>query len=50
MNLWQQYIRPTSVAEAVSALTSAPGSVIPIGGGTDIMLDLKQGRHALSTP
>lgn len=46
MNLWQQYIRPTSVAEAVSALTSAPGSVIPIGGGTDIMLDLKQGRHA----
>ncbi len=45
MNLWQQYVRPTSVAEAVSALTSAPGPVIPIGGGTDIMLDLQQGRH-----
>ncbi|GAB4425423.1 MAG: xanthine dehydrogenase FAD-binding subunit XdhB [Anaerolineales bacterium] len=46
MNLWQQYIRPTSVAEAISALASAPAPVLPIGGGTDIMLDLKQGRHA----
>ena len=46
MNLWQQYIRPNSIPEAITALTSAPGSVIPIGGGTDIMLDLKQGRHS----
>lgn len=46
MNLWQQYVRPTSVAEAVSALTSAPGPALPLAGGTDIMLDLQQGRHA----
>ncbi len=46
MNLWQRYIRPNSVQEAVSALTSAPGLVMPIGGGTDIMLDLQQGRHS----
>jgi carbon-monoxide dehydrogenase medium subunit len=45
MNLWQQYIRPTSVSEAVSALVSAPGPALAIGGGTDIMLDLSQGRH-----
>ena len=46
MNLWQQYVRPTSVTEAVTALASMPGPVLPIGGGTDIMLDLQQGRHS----
>jgi len=46
MNLWQQYIRPASVPEAITALTSAPGPALPIGGGTDIMLDLQQGRHS----
>jgi carbon-monoxide dehydrogenase medium subunit len=46
MNLWQQYLRPTSVSEAVSALTSAPGPTLPLAGGTDILLDLQQGRHS----
>jgi carbon-monoxide dehydrogenase medium subunit len=46
MNLWQEYKRPASVAEAVQALVSAPASSMPIAGGTDLMLDLKQGRHA----
>jgi len=46
MNLWQQYVRPTSVAEAISALTSAPGPALPLAGGTDILLDLQQGRHS----
>ena len=45
MNLWQEYKRPASVAEAVQALASAAGSAMPIAGGTDLMLDLKQGRH-----
>jgi CO/xanthine dehydrogenase FAD-binding subunit len=45
MNLWQQYIRPTSITEAVTALTSAPGPALPLAGGTDILLDLQQGRH-----
>jgi len=46
MNLWQEYIRPTSVEEAIQALNHAPGPAIPIAGGTDLLLDLKQGRHA----
>jgi len=46
MNLWQQYLRPTSISEAISALTSAPGPALPLAGGTDILLDLQQGRHS----
>ncbi len=46
MNLWQEYKRPASIAEAIQNLTSASGSVMPIAGGTDLLLDLKQGRHA----
>jgi len=46
MNLWQEYKRPASVAEAIHELTSASGPVMPIAGGTDLLLDLKQGRHA----
>lgn len=45
MNLWQEYIRPTNVTEALAALKNAPGPAIPIAGGTDLMLDLQQGRH-----
>jgi xanthine dehydrogenase FAD-binding subunit len=46
MNLWQEYKRPASVTEAIQALMSAPGLAMPIAGGTDLLLDLKQGRHA----
>src|SRR5215216_780816 len=46
MNLWQEYKKPASIAEAIQDLTSVPGSVRPIAGGTDLLLDLKQGRHA----
>jgi len=46
MNLWQEYRRPASITEAIQALISAPGPAMPIAGGTDLMLDLKQGRHA----
>lgn len=46
MNLWQEYRRPATVAEAITDLISAPGPVMPIAGGTDLLLDLKQGRHA----
>jgi len=47
MNLWQEYKRPASIAEAIQSLTTASGSVMPIAGGTDLLLDLKQGRHTL---
>ncbi len=46
MNLWQQYLRPHSIPEALQALTSTPGAAIPIAGGTDLLLDLQQGRHS----
>ncbi len=42
---WQNYLRPTSLQEALQALASAPGPALPIAGGTDLMLDLQQGRH-----
>lgn len=46
MNLWQEYKKPASVTEAIQALTTASGPVMPIAGGTDLLLDLKQGRHS----
>lgn len=46
MTLWQNYLRPTSVPEAVDALIHAPGPALPIAGGTDLILDLRQGNHS----
>jgi CO/xanthine dehydrogenase FAD-binding subunit len=46
MDLWQHYFCPETVNEALQALSSAPGPACPIAGGTDLMLDLQQGRHA----
>jgi carbon-monoxide dehydrogenase medium subunit len=46
MNLWQEYIRPTNLSQALQAFAQATGPILPIAGGTDLLLDLKQGRHA----
>ncbi len=46
MNLWQNYFRPKSLAEAMQAFASAPKPLAPIAGGTDLLLDLEQGRHS----
>jgi CO/xanthine dehydrogenase FAD-binding subunit len=46
MNLWQHYFRPDNIIEALQALSSAPGPSCLIAGGTDLMLDLQQDRHA----
>lgn len=46
MTLWQEYRQPTSIAEALSDLINAPKPVIPIAGGTDLLIDMRQGRHA----
>ena len=46
MNLWQEYKRPTTVAEAIHSLAAASGPALPIAGGTDLLLDLKQGNHS----
>lgn len=45
MNLWQEYRQPTSISEAIEELTSAPAPAMPVAGGTDLLLDIKQGRH-----
>ena len=46
MNLWQNYIRPKNLTEAMDALATAPRPLLPIAGGTDLLLDLEQGRHS----
>ncbi len=45
MNLWHEYVTPCSVSEALQALEASPGPAYPIAGGTDLLLDLDQGRH-----
>ncbi len=46
MNLWQNYIRPKTLSEAMDAFANAPRPLAPIAGGTDLLLDLDQGRHS----
>src|SRR5512140_1105469 len=46
MNLWQEYLRPTNLSQALKAFAEAPRPLLPIAGGTDLLLDLEQGRHA----
>jgi carbon-monoxide dehydrogenase medium subunit len=42
---WQEYRQPKSLTEAIEDLTTAPPPAVPIAGGTDLLLDMKQGRH-----
>ena len=46
MTLWQNYLRPKNISEAMDAFANAPRPLIPIAGGTDLLLDLEQGRHS----
>jgi CO/xanthine dehydrogenase FAD-binding subunit len=46
MNLWQNYIRPKNLSEAIDAFATAPRPLAPLAGGTDLLLDLEQGRHS----
>jgi len=43
---WQNYLQPKTLAEALDAFANAPRPIVPIAGGTDLLLDLQQGRHA----
>lgn len=46
MTLWKHYHLAHTVEDALEALCNAPGPVRLISGGTDLLLDLEQGRHA----
>jgi carbon-monoxide dehydrogenase medium subunit len=46
MNLWHEYLRPTNLSQALKAFAEAPRPILPIAGGTDLLLDLEQGRHS----
>jgi len=43
--LWDTYLRPKTLAEALQAMLTAPKPLAPLAGGTDLLLDLQQGRH-----
>ncbi len=46
MNLWQKYFQPTSIPDALLTLQQAGKPVAIVAGGTDLIIDLKQGRHS----
>jgi len=46
MNLWQEFRKPTTISEAIEDLTNAPQPAMPIAGGSDMLLDIRQGRQA----
>ena len=45
MSLFQEYLKPVTVEETLDCLANASGSVAVIAGGTDLLLDIRQGRH-----
>jgi len=46
MTLWQSYHLAHSISDALQALADAQGAACLIAGGTDLLLDLQQGRHS----
>lgn len=45
MNNFQEYLQPQTIQEALQDLSSATGPVAVVAGGTDLLLELRQGRH-----
>jgi carbon-monoxide dehydrogenase medium subunit len=43
---WKNYHLASSVTDALQALSAARGPARLVSGGTDLLLDLQQGRHA----
>lgn len=47
MQLWQRYRQPTTVEQALAELESVYPEGRVISGGTDLLLDIRQGRKAV---
>jgi carbon-monoxide dehydrogenase medium subunit len=45
--MWQTYETPTSVEETVEILAQYGGQARIIAGGTDLMIELQEGRHSV---
>jgi len=45
MNLFHNYEKPKTLEEAVKILSEAPEKTAVMAGGTDLLLDIRQGRH-----
>ena len=45
MSLWKNYYLAKSIPDALQALTACAGPARLVAGGTDLLLDLQQGRH-----
>lgn len=45
MSICEVYSQPLTITEALDALQRSPGPAEVIAGGTDLLLDLRQGRH-----
>ena len=46
MNLWNSYYRAQSIDDALDKLANAVDPTCVVAGGTDLLLDMQQGRHA----
>lgn len=44
--MWNSYAQPSSVEQALQALNEAHGRAAIIAGGTDLLLDIQQGRRS----
>jgi CO/xanthine dehydrogenase FAD-binding subunit len=47
MPLWKNYHAALSISDAVQALRAEPGNAKVLAGGTDLLLDLRQGRSSM---
>ncbi|OGO33035.1 MAG: hypothetical protein A2Z16_14405 [Chloroflexi bacterium RBG_16_54_18] len=45
MTFWQNYHLANDITDALQTLADAPGEASLIAGGTDLLLDIQQGRH-----
>jgi carbon-monoxide dehydrogenase medium subunit len=46
MSIYREYLQPKNIDQAIKVLTTTFGTSAVIAGGTDLLLDLRQGRHS----